>query len=222
MIFCLFEFEVLRPFAHLGFERFDDVAAFTEKELFELRHVFGMRVEGFLFQQARGWTNADVKVHTWRGAPGFVGYADVRGFVGRPSGIRRHSPLRTGSPGRFSDLRRDVCEIHPARPNFEKTAHVFEAGRNARPRRIRSEVSSFFSANARPLDRGDGTVGNADVRQIFVILHENVVFRPDFFDEIRFEHQRFDSRAGFDDLDIGNFFDHLLFHRPERRFAVEI
>lgn len=64
----------------------------------------------------------------------------------------------------------------------------------------------FFNL-ADDLDSGKGFFGDADVDEVFVVFHDDIVLRLELFDEVVFEDDGFEFAVGFDYFDVADVFD---------------
>ena len=64
----------------------------------------------------------------------------------------------------------------------------------------------FFDL-ADDLDAREGFFSDADVDEVFIVFHDDVVFRLELFDEVIFEDDRFEFGVGFDYFDVGDIFN---------------
>lgn len=64
----------------------------------------------------------------------------------------------------------------------------------------------FFDL-ADDLDAREGFFGDADVDEVFVVFHDDVVFRLELFDEVVFEDDGFEFGVGFDYFDVCDIFN---------------
>ncbi len=191
-----FEFEIFGPFRHFGPEIRDDFAHLAAQEFFQLVEMLLVFEDFWRLEEAWGRAEADVVVHARRGFPGF---RDDHGcaFV-----IRR--------------------ELHPARSDLENLPQVPQRHPDVRPGSVRSEKRSAFRLLPGPEDFSHGSARHADVTEVLVVLHQDVVLGAVLLDEVGFEDEGFDFGGGFDPLDVFDLPDHLYFCGIEAAGAVEI
>lgn len=84
------------------------------------------------------------------------------------------------------------------------------------------ERSIFFNFSDGFYSRKIFVYGDANVDVVFVIAHDDVVFRMKFFDEIGFEKNRFEFTANLGIFDVGDLFDHFSFSEIEISIFLEI
>lgn len=86
--------------------------------------------------------------------------------------------------------------------------------------------TEIFSTVLEPLTSLDefwnGRIRDLDIRKVLIILHENIVFRCEVFDEIGLENKSLHFCRTDDDLDISYSHDHLLLRSGEISRTIEI
>jgi hypothetical protein len=104
-----------------------------------------------------------------------------------------------------------------AAPDHEYVPDRLERGADVLHVRVRAEIPRPVAPDLpRDEDARVRLAGDDDVGVTLVVLEADVVARPEFLDQVRFEYQRFDFGIGNDDLDVRSLREHLLDAGAER------
>jgi hypothetical protein len=141
-----------------------------------------MSLESSRLEETRGRTESYIVIHTWYSLPCLICDSEILSYI---------------------------CELHPTIPNLEYLPQCSDTLLDPR-----NKWTKIHSTITNPLACFDKfwywRVGELQICEIFIILHEDIVLRSEMLDEIGLEYECLYLSLARDELDISDLCDHLL------------